>query len=88
MTSEGGIVSRLYNEHIRNTQIAVPSLAEQSAIARFLSDMDDEIEQLEKEQQKYIALKQGAMQQLLTGQIRIDVKNHKGTQRISQRNTK
>jgi len=47
------------------------SLKEQQAIAQILTDMDDEIEQLEKEQQKYIALKQGAMQQLLTGQIRL-----------------
>ena len=47
------------------------SLKEQQAIARILTDMDDEIEQLEKERSKYVALKQGAMQQLLTGQIRL-----------------
>lgn len=44
---------------------------EQRVIARVLTDMDDEIRQLENERQKYTALKQGAMQQLLTGQIRL-----------------
>ena len=48
-----------------------PTKSEQTAIAQILSDMDNEIEQLKKERQKYIALKQGAMQTLLTGQIRL-----------------
>lgn len=44
---------------------------EQTAIAATLSDMDAEIEDLEKKRDKYILLKQGMMQQLLTGKIRI-----------------
>ena len=44
---------------------------EQNAIATVLSDMDAEIESLEKKRDKYIMLKQGTMQQLLTGRIRI-----------------
>jgi type I restriction enzyme S subunit len=44
---------------------------EQNAIAQILTDMDNEIGQLENERQKYVSLKQGAMQQLLTGQIRL-----------------
>lgn len=44
---------------------------EQQAIAQILTDMDDEIELLEQQRSKYTALKQGAMQQLLTGQIRL-----------------
>jgi type I restriction enzyme S subunit len=47
------------------------SLAEQNAVAQILTDMDNEIGQLENERQKYTSLKQGAMQQLLTGQIRL-----------------
>jgi len=45
--------------------------SEQIAIANILSDMDAEIEKLEQKRDKYIMLKQGMMQQLLTGRIRI-----------------
>lgn len=44
---------------------------EQQAIARILTDIDDEIDSLEQERAKYTALKQGAMQKLLTGEIRL-----------------
>jgi type I restriction enzyme S subunit len=71
-TSDGGIVSRLYNEHIRNTQIPLPpTLAEQTAIATVLSDMDEYILSLERLIAKKQAIKQGAMQILLTGKIRL-----------------
>lgn len=45
--------------------------SEQTAIATVLSDMDTEIIKLEQKRDKYIMLKQGMMQQLLTGRIRI-----------------
>lgn len=44
---------------------------EQSAIAQILSDMDDEIRQLEAERDKYAFIKQGMMQELLTGKTRL-----------------
>ena len=44
---------------------------EQKAIADILSDMDNEIEQLEKKLSKTRLIKQGMMQQLLTGKIRL-----------------
>lgn len=44
---------------------------EQSAIAKVLSDMDSEIKSLEARLTKYQSLKQGMMQQLLTGKIRL-----------------
>jgi type I restriction enzyme S subunit len=44
---------------------------EQSAIARILFDMDAEIERLESQLSKYQNLKQGMMQTLLTGKIRL-----------------
>ncbi|MDL2207846.1 restriction endonuclease subunit S [Desulfovibrio sp. OttesenSCG-928-F20] len=47
------------------------TVEEQSAIARVLSDMDTEIEQLEKKLFKYQQIKQGMMQELLTGRIRL-----------------
>ncbi|MCS2582466.1 restriction endonuclease subunit S [Bacteroides sp. BFG-551] len=48
-----------------------PSKAEQIAIATILSDMDAEIEALEMKRAKYEQVKQGMMQQLLTGKIRL-----------------
>lgn len=44
---------------------------EQTAIATILSDMDAEIESLGRKRDKYIMLKQGMMQELLTGKIRL-----------------
>ncbi len=44
---------------------------EQDAIAEILSNMDSEIEELEKKKEKYLMLKKGMMQKLLTGEIRL-----------------
>ena len=52
-------------------EIFLPEKDEQEAIAQVLSDMDSEIEQLEKELAKYQQIKQGMMQELLTGRIRL-----------------
>ena len=49
----------------------VPLLDEQRAIATVLSDMDAEIAALEHRRDKTIAIKQGIMQQLLTGKVRL-----------------
>jgi len=51
-------------------QIHLPPLPEQQAIAQILSDMDTEIEPLEQKRDKYKAIKQGMMQELLTGKRR------------------
>lgn len=48
-----------------------PTIAEQSAIAAVLSGMDTEIAALEQKRDKYIAIKSGMMQDLLTGKIRL-----------------
>jgi type I restriction enzyme S subunit len=48
-----------------------PTLAEQRAIATVLSDMDAEIAQLASKKAKYQAIKQGMMQELLTGKTRL-----------------
>lgn len=51
--------------------VVPPSKAEQMAIAITLSDMDSEIAALEARRDKTRALKQGMMQELLTGRIRL-----------------
>lgn len=51
--------------------IYLPLANEQQAIAQVLSDMDSEIEQLEKKLSKYQQIRQGMIQELLTGRIRL-----------------
>ena len=51
--------------------VALPSPEEQTAIAAVLSDMDAGISALERRRDKTRAIKQGMMQQLLTGRIRL-----------------
>ena len=46
-------------------------VAEQIAIATVLADMDTELAALESRRDKTRALKQGMMQELLTGRIRL-----------------
>ena len=49
----------------------MPTIAEQTAIAAILSDMDAEIAALEAKLAKARQIKQGMMQELLTGRIRL-----------------
>jgi type I restriction enzyme S subunit len=51
--------------------LAPPTKAEQTAIAEVLSDMDADLVALEQQRDKTRALKQGMMQALLTGKIRL-----------------
>jgi type I restriction enzyme S subunit len=57
--------------HITSVEIQLPRIDEQTAIATVLSDMDAEIAALERRRDKTRAIKQGMMQQLLTGQTRL-----------------
>ena len=56
---------------VRALEIPFPDSAEQTAIAAILSDMDVEIAALEAKRAKTRQLKQGMMQELLTGRIRL-----------------
>lgn len=56
---------------MRNFEIRLPALEEQTLIAAALSDMDAEIGALTRRREKASAIKQGMMQQLLTGRIRL-----------------
>ena len=49
----------------------LPSVAEQTAIAKVLTEMDAELAALEQRREKTRALKQGMMQELLTGRTRL-----------------
>ena len=57
---------------LKSIEIIIPKSVEQTRIAQILSDMDNEIAALEKQLEKYKMIKQGMMQVLLTGKIRLD----------------
>lgn len=70
--TEDTTIARLYNNNFNNTCIHFSSsITEQQAIATILTKMDNEITALEAKRAKYEAIKQGMMQQLLTGKIRL-----------------
>jgi type I restriction enzyme S subunit len=58
-------------EHLASVEVSLPYTDEQTAIATVLSDMDAEIAALEARRHKTRAIKQGMMQQLLTGRVRL-----------------
>lgn len=63
----GGLNLRL----IQSIDIALPSKAEQKAIADIFDDLDAEIAGLENELRKAREVRQGMMQELLTGRVRL-----------------
>lgn len=58
---------------IEGVPINIPNIPEQQAIAQVLSAMDEEIESLKIEKEKMIQIKEGAMDDLLTGRVRLKV---------------
>lgn len=63
---------KLMNNVMKQIIIDLPeTIEEQNAIATVLSSMDKEIESLKAKKAKYEQIKQGMMQQLLTGKIRL-----------------
>ena len=70
--SEGGVIRGLRKEDLSNMKFHIPiHLEDQKKIGSVLLDMDNEIKALEKKLAKTKELKQGLMQQLLTGKIRL-----------------
>lgn len=68
----GTTVKHINSSQLKTVSIGIPlDIDEQTAIAQILTDMDNEIEQLEKKRDKYLNIKSGMMQQLLTGQVRL-----------------
>ena len=56
---------------VKNFELALPPVPEQRAIVAVLSDMDSELTAIEARRDKTSALKQGMMQELLTGRTRL-----------------
>lgn len=71
----GATINQITNKMINNFEVTIPKPEEQLNIANILSDMDSEIDILENKLQKAQQIKQGMMQQLLTGKIRLVAAN-------------
>lgn len=70
--SAGSTIIHLYQKDVGKFEFLLPpTIAEQKAIAEALSEMDADIAALENKLTKYRQVKQGMMQQLLTGKIRL-----------------
>ena len=68
---QGDAVVHIHADSLSEIIVSMPEKNEQEAIAAVIKDFNDEIEQLEKKLVKYQQIKQGMMQELLTGHIRL-----------------
>lgn len=71
MDNTGSSQPNLSAKDISNFLFKVPSHEEQQAIAEILTSMDDEIESLEAEKEKWEQIRDGAMDDLLSGKVRV-----------------
>lgn len=69
--NSGTAQPKLNKQSCLTIQVMRPPIKEQRAIATVLSDMDAELTALESRLDKTLQLKQGMMQELLTGRIRL-----------------
>lgn len=67
----GGIIKTITKEALSSFKISYPKIFEQERIAQILSDIDIEVYALEEKLKKAKSIKDGMMQNLLTGKIRL-----------------
>ncbi len=69
--AQGTTIHHLYGKDLKGLSLSLPHHTEQTAIASIISDMDAELTALEARREKTRAIKQGMMQELLTGKTRL-----------------
>lgn len=67
----GGIIKTITKEALSSFEISYPEIDEQDRIAGILKSLSSEIELLESKREKFQLIKQGMMQELLTGKTRL-----------------
>jgi len=67
----GSTITHLYQKDFETFTVVVPGVEEQIAIAEVLSDMDAETNALVAQREKAELVKQGMMQELLSGRVRL-----------------
>lgn len=71
--SAGSTIKHLYQKDLKKFEFNIPiDINEQEGIAEILSSMDAEIINLEEERDKMIQIRDGAMDDLLTGRVRLE----------------
>lgn len=69
--AQGATRFNLSKDYFSQTEIELPPYEDQVEIAQTLADMEGDILSLEKKCLKYKAIKQGMMEELLTGEVRL-----------------
>lgn len=69
--AQGATRYNLSKSYFANTVVSFPKYEKQKLIAQILHDMDTEIESLQSKLEKYIQMKSGMMDELLTGKVRL-----------------
>jgi len=69
--AQGITIHHLYGKEIAEIEVRVPSLDEQRVIADVCEDLDSEIDALVSQREKADLVKQGMMQELLSGRVRL-----------------
>jgi type I restriction enzyme S subunit len=69
---QGNAVVHIYTKHLSQLIFAFPPFEEQTQIAEILCSVDEKLEVLSEKKNHFQELKQGLMQQLLTGKIRVN----------------
>ena len=69
--SQGDVIVHISATNLAQVEINLPPIDEQRAIAAVLSDMDAGIAALKRRRDKINQIKQGMMQELLTGRTRL-----------------
>ena len=90
INSTGSTLTSIKMGHLKHVTLSIPpTLAEQTTIAEILSDMDAELSALKKKLEKIRLIKQGMMDALLMGKIRLpeDKANVQFTQKKEQEHT-
>jgi type I restriction enzyme, S subunit len=67
----GAVIKTITKEALSSFKISFPDLKEQCEISKVIQDTENEIVMLERKLDKFFLLKQGMMQNLLTGKIRL-----------------
>ena len=69
--TQGSTRQRTSIRKLKKIKLMLPEYEEQKKIADILTSMDEEIKNLEKERDKIMQIREGAMDDLLTGRVRL-----------------
>lgn len=70
-TAQGTSIKGVTSDDIKAIKLQLPDEEEQNAVVEIMKDMDDEINQLQRALEKYLRIKTGMMNELLTGKTRL-----------------